>query len=62
MPLSVKQLLSALLISFMMTIALSGCGKIADPVPPGTLVSQTGTGIVQPGAESRAIAQTIVLQ
>ena len=43
MPLSVKQLLLALIMLLMGTVSLSGCGKIGDPVPPGTYFSQALT-------------------
>lgn len=43
MPFSVKQLVSALLVSIIIAAALISCGKIGDPVPPGKVLSQPGT-------------------
>jgi hypothetical protein len=40
MPSRVKQLLSVLGTSIVFLIALSSCGKIGDPVPPGLIIPQ----------------------
>jgi len=43
MPLSVKQRMLGLIIPLIITLALSNCGKIGDPIPPGIVIPQTIT-------------------
>jgi hypothetical protein len=43
MPHRVKQWMSVLIIPLLFVPALSSCGKIGDPIPPGIVIPQTIT-------------------
>jgi hypothetical protein len=43
MPLSVKQPIIVSIIPLIFLLALSSCGKIGDPIPPGIVIPQTST-------------------